>query len=172
VTVEVWDILLTVYTPRSTASWTKVKIYWVYIDIEIEIARWRLRIYLVEFCVTKITDGWELACEFDREVNYVHVYILYTEYCYQNVHIIMWIIALQVASLLLIYPAVMAMFVQRYKHTAVLSVQIYCCTVSTNILLYSQNKYTAVLTIPIILKIKYNNNNNINVELQIFGAVK
>ena len=60
----------------------------MYIDIEIEIARWRLRIYLVEFCVTKITDGWELACEFDREVNYVNVYILYTEYCYQNVNVI------------------------------------------------------------------------------------
>jgi len=50
----------------------------MYIDIEIKIARWRLHIYLVEFCVTKITDGWELACEFDREENYVHVYILYT----------------------------------------------------------------------------------------------
>ena len=57
--------------------------------IEIEIAKWRLRIYFFEFCVTKITDGWELRWKFDREVYYVHVYILYTKYCYQNVHVIM-----------------------------------------------------------------------------------
>ena len=36
---------------------------------------------LVEFCVTKATDGWEEACEFDREVNCVHVYRLCTENC-------------------------------------------------------------------------------------------
>jgi hypothetical protein len=45
----------------------------VYTVIGIEIARWRLCISLLEFCVTKKTDGWELASEFDREVNYVHV---------------------------------------------------------------------------------------------------
>ena len=38
----------------------------VYIVIEIEIARWRLCVYLVEFRITKTTDGWELASEFDR----------------------------------------------------------------------------------------------------------
>jgi len=58
--------------------------------IESEIARWRPRIYvLFEFRVTKITDGWDLPCKFDREVYYVHVYILYTEYCYQNIRVIM-----------------------------------------------------------------------------------
>jgi hypothetical protein len=45
--------------------------------MESEIARWRLCINLVEFSVTKTTDGWELASEFDREVYYVLVYILY-----------------------------------------------------------------------------------------------
>jgi len=37
--------------------------------------------YLVECSVTKTTDGWEEACEFDRELNYVHVFTLYTKHC-------------------------------------------------------------------------------------------
>ena len=52
----------------------------IYIVIECEIARWRHCIYLFEFCVTKTSDGWEEACEFDREVNCVDVCRLCTEY--------------------------------------------------------------------------------------------
>jgi len=33
--------------------------------MEIEKARWQLPMYFVEFCVTKITDAWELACKFE-----------------------------------------------------------------------------------------------------------
>jgi len=45
--------------------------------IEIEIARWRLSVSSVEFSVTMTMEGWEWACEFHREINYVHVYRLY-----------------------------------------------------------------------------------------------
>ena len=41
---------------------------------------------MVEFCVTKTTDVWEEAREFDMEVNYVDVYrtwflIIYMRFC-------------------------------------------------------------------------------------------
>jgi hypothetical protein len=55
------------------------KNYSGYIVTEREIARWRLCIWLVDFCVTKTTGGWELASELDRKVNCVCVYILYTK---------------------------------------------------------------------------------------------
>jgi len=81
----------TVYSTYSVCYWIldECKNFWVYIVIGSEISRWRHCTCLVEVSVTKTTDGLELACEFDREVNYVRVYILYTKHCSHNVHMIM-----------------------------------------------------------------------------------
>ena len=53
----------------------------IYIVIKCEVAIWRHCKCLVEFCVTKTTDVWEEVCDFDREVNCVDVFRLYTEHC-------------------------------------------------------------------------------------------
>ena len=63
-TSDVWATLLTVHILCATGSWTNVKIYWVYIVIECEIARWRHCICLVEFSVTMKIGDWEQACEY------------------------------------------------------------------------------------------------------------
>ena len=51
-TFVLWVILLGDNILCDAGSWTNVKMYWVYIVIECEIARWRHCIYLVEFSVT------------------------------------------------------------------------------------------------------------------------
>jgi len=51
----------------------------IYIVIECEIAKWRNCVCLVDFCVTKKTDGWEEA------VNLIGSYIMYTT-CVQIVY--------------------------------------------------------------------------------------
>jgi len=83
-TFELWAILLTINILCATGSWRNVKIYWVYMVIEWEIAKWRHCICLVEFYVTMKMDDGKWACVFWYGVNYVHFYTSYTKYCSKN----------------------------------------------------------------------------------------
>ena len=92
---EVLATLLTVHIVCATGSWTNVKLYWIYIVIECEIARWRNCICLVKFPL-----WWQLMTgnrrvNFDTGVNYVHVYMFLI-----FINVVMWICAVQTASLM------------------------------------------------------------------------